>query len=506
MEKDERILFILTAVLILLFPLLIFLSFLKTPTGMVPATGGNVSHVDVQSQEEYYWKGFYGNISSSYPKDYALLNYSSQNITHIDLGISTCGYEELFATSSNITNLSDLVPASPSDIDDLIGVPAYSPYSGTSIFIHNHTFLIDGSNISLYSTFTYGAGVNYSLGILKKGTDIVFVTLVQKNTTSFNSRQADYQMMLPVPVAGSLNYTFQTPTCLEIDKLHPIASLADDNKSIIITWQDIGADNYSIYITDNLSAGFYYNNSNISNLTGQMWIDYNASKAKTRFYQVSGTMNNIEFIGNDTIGKVDMKIYNSTQIPGEIEFNIISFPVIPKNKSLNNVFRWSKPGDTIMTYNPFKLPDPGFDGSIRFAGPTYWSGAISEINVSKAYWLGIVSQNYTLTFVGTVPTGNISIPIYHSTQIPGEVELNSIGWNSPFKKCNLSSLLSPNSTTGDTMMIYNPAKVPDPGFDGVMKFAEPFGWTGDFDCLQPGEGLIFGITDKDYEWEYDRGP
>lgn len=279
------------------------------------------------------------------------------------------------------------------------------------------------------------------------------------------------------------------------------AYLADDDETIIVTWPNFTADMYYFFITDNISQGFDYANPDASGPALFNYTDNTAKDVQQRYYSLI-----VEKLGNNftldkVVGKFDIPIYHSTQIPGDVEVNTISFPLEPYNKSIQNIFRWSSPFDTIMTYNPLKMPNPGFDGVI-LAG--IWFGDFDEINVTKSYWLGIVDTPYNLTIVGAVPEDPISVHIYNSTQIPGEIEINTIAYHSVYYNCNLSSILYSNVTDGDTVMTYNPEKLPNPGFDGVIYFNPT--WMGQFSCLEPGKGYTFGIVGQEYDWEYDPIP
>jgi hypothetical protein len=273
----------------------------------------------------------------------------------------------------------------------------------------------------------------------------------------------------------------------------------------MLRWRNVPHDNFSIYITDNISESFTWGIPNVTGLNTNEWNDTNASDAQQRYYKVAIWNSGVEYTSNETVGKFEIPVYVADQIPTHVEFNTISFPLRPTNTSVRNIFRWSQPGDTVTTYNPLKAPDPTFDGAV-YLGNDMWFGDFSEINVSKGYWLGVVSVPYNLTVAGTVPSDNISIYLYQSTQTPGDVELNTAAWHSAYKICNLSSVLSPSASDGDTIMIYNTFKAPDPGFDGAQYIMALPGWFGQLDCLEPGKGYTFGIVNTPYTWEYDPEP
>ena len=302
---------------------------------------------------------------------------------------------------------------------------------------------------------------------------------------------------------GLVQFTVVTP----ITDINLSAYLHQDNSTVVLTWANMSQDNVSIFITNNISEGFNYGNPNVTGLTGFSWSDPNAYKVQQRYYKAGVWNNDVFTLIDSTMGKFDIPIYHSTQIPGEVEFNTISLPLRPSNLSLNNIFRWSENGDSIGTYNPFKAPDPGFDSSLYFSGLGWW-GDIVEINVTKTYWLGLVDTAYNLTVVGEVPTEHIKVHLYRSTQIPTEVEFNTVGWHSVYKRCNMTAVLGPGSanvTDGDVIAVYNPFKTPDPGFDSSIYFSG-LGWWGEITCLEPGKGYTFGIVQNEYDWEYDPEP
>jgi hypothetical protein len=306
-----------------------------------------------------------------------------------------------------------------------------------------------------------------------------------------------------VSSAGTVSLTILKPPP-DMDMLNLTAELAPDNVTVTLRWHDISRDNFSVYITDNISEGFQYAFPNITGLTTTVWNDTNASQAQQRYYKIGVWNTGIENVSNETVGKFEIPIYVADQIPTHVETNTISLPLRPNNLSIGNIFRWSQPGDTIATYNPLRLPDPTFDGAVFFGGS--WIGDFSEINVTRGYWLGVVTVPYNLTVVGTVPVDNISFYMYVSNQNPGDVEINTAAWHSSYKVCNLSAVLSPSATDGDTVMVYDPFNVPDPGFDGIQYMPGMGGWFGQFECLEPGRGYTFGIVNNAYTWEYDPEP
>ena len=224
---------------------------------------------------------------------------------------------------------------------------------------------------------------------------------------------------------GSVSFIIMRP----LSEINFDSYLAFDNESIVLIWNNLSQDNVSIFITNNITAGFNYGSPNVTNITTFNWTDTTAKNDPQRYYRLGIWNGGIFNVSDNIEGKFDIPIYSSNQIPGDVEFNTISLPLLPNNLSMNNIFRWSANGDTIGTYNPFKMPFPGFDASMFFTGLGWW-GDLTEINVTKTYWLSMVSTPYNLTIVGKVPTENITVHLVNSTQIPGEVEFNTFAWHS----------------------------------------------------------------------------
>jgi hypothetical protein len=300
--------------------------------------------------------------------------------------------------------------------------------------------------------------------------------------------------------ATNVQVAFTLLKRMDLSQLNLSADLSwDDNSTIVLSWSNLSADNYSVWISDNVSD--LLNDSalgvpNVSGITDLNWSDPTSGSVSERYYRLGITLNNLQNLSLETVGKLDYFIYDANLSTSHIEFNIISFPLEPTNKSLSNIFRWSRQGESIMTYNTSRR---GMDGAIYMAGNWFSPQNMLEIDVGKSYYIEPFKYNYTMTFTGRVPTENQTKFINISDQNPLFVEINNVGWHSAFRKCGMNDLLSNDSSNGDTVMWYNPVTR---GMDGTQNFGGTWFSFG-LNCMEPGKGYIFGIVNNPYNWTYD---
>jgi hypothetical protein len=177
---------------------------------------------------------------------------------------------------------------------------------------------------------------------------------------------------------------------------------------------------------------------------------------------------------------------NVTLSPG---FNIVSCPLWATDPSgatdntISNLFGVNTNGQykkwQIYGWDPTSSP-PGFlDESGTPAG--WVAGGTQTINPGQAVWVENPSNaTYTVTFVGTVPTGLVTNPIYPgynliSTIVPasGDIVTNSIMnyTNTPTKK--------------DTVYTYNPLTT---NFTTYSAAGNPATWVATGDPILPSVG------------------
>ncbi|RMF06442.1 hypothetical protein D6764_02285, partial [Candidatus Woesearchaeota archaeon] len=180
--------------------------------GRIVAEAGNVTRLDVNKQEPAsWWDGIYGRLTTLQgASNYTVTGGSvaALNLTVLDIGYFLKPSMNIYAGTVKSINFSALVPANTTEVDSFMGISPSDPLSATSTFVNKTNFTVNNVSMELYSTFTNSPDEKFDLGILKdKNTgEIVFVTHVKPNGTSFNGNTADYQMMLPLKNASSTLY------------------------------------------------------------------------------------------------------------------------------------------------------------------------------------------------------------------------------------------------------------------------------------------------------------
>jgi len=280
------------------------------------------------------------------------------------------------------------------------------------------------------------------------------------------------------------------------------AMLGSDNRSIILTWNDQGHDNVSIFITDDYSAGFDLV-PNITNVTIMNWTDTTAGDVPQRFYRIRVFQGGASYFANNTVGKYDIPIRYADGTPATYELNQVSLPLIPTNNSFEDIVRWSSPGDIVLRFNTSDLGATfqGWETNIRLAG--VWIKNFDSLSNLEGYVFINVLNPYNLTIVGDVPTGPVTIPMYPVSGSPTGYEMMLLGWNSLDTNCNLAAAL--NTAEADTVLWFNTT---DQGamYAGWETYLQIMGtWFPNNGCMYPGVGYRFLSINNPYNWTYNRG-
>ena len=280
------------------------------------------------------------------------------------------------------------------------------------------------------------------------------------------------------------------------------AKLANDNQTIILSWNNQSQDNVSIYYTDNYSAGF--GAPNITGLTALNWTDAAAGSVQQRFYKLKIFQLGTSYFANNTVGKYDIPIRFANGNPANYELNQISFPLIPFNNTVEDIARWSRSGDIILRFNTSEAVGGMFEGwetNIKMGGT--WIKNFETFSPLEGYVFINVIQPYNLTIVGKVPTGQATIPMHITTGSPGAYEMMLLGWNSLTTNCNLSVALN-TTTDANTVLWFNTT---DQGvtYAGWETYLQMFGnWFPANGCMYPGIGYRFASISNAYNWTYDK--
>jgi hypothetical protein len=299
------------------------------------------------------------------------------------------------------------------------------------------------------------------------------------------------RILLPPPSMNTLNLT---------------ATLESDNESVRLSWHNVSNDNFSIYITDDINAGFDYGAPNLSGLTDTTWVDTNASDVRQRYYKIGIWNTGVEYASNETVGKYEIPIYYADGNPAGYELNQISLPLIPGNLSFNNIARWGTDGDIVLRFNTTNLGGTfvGWETKMKIGGQ--WFGGAGEFeyfNPLEGFVFVNVQTPYNLTIVGTVSqeVASISMPAVSGT--PATYEMSLLGWNSIYKNCNLTLAL--NTTTPPEIMVWFNTTNTGSNYEG-WQTDMIFGgtWFPADGCMLPGYGYRFLQIGTPYTWQYNR--
>ena len=208
--------------------------------------------------------------------------------------------------------------------------------------------------------------------------------------------------------------------------------LDDNNETIILIWENLSQDNVSIYMTNNLSAGFDYGNPNITGITILNWSDPTANTVSERYYRIGISNMGIFNLSENIVGKYDI---NLTTVNGR--WNYISLPLVPYNNSRSEILKGiSGSYDWIYEYIP-----SGGNYSYRF--DTFSTGNIHNLDANKCY---IVQATNDITFT-VVGDDNSAID---EELITNNGRWNYVGWINEITARNIAT----GSIAGDFDWIY----------------------------------------------------
>jgi hypothetical protein len=293
------------------------------------------------------------------------------------------------------------------------------------------------------------------------------------------------------------------------------ATLADDNESIVLDWNDVGyADSYNIYIIDSFSDEFGPT-PDVSGLTDSNYTDSSAGDKRTRFYKIAAVRGSANKTTIKIVGKYKVELVNNTN--SATDWNLISLPLNITNFELNNGTNNGydlpvKPLYCIKSlwyYNSttgeFKRTD--YNGSAWI--PAAGSENFTSLESGRGYWAE-VNQSCNLTFVGEIPTTNLTIRL--------DEGWNLVGWYSS----NSSNLPMTSAATGWSQPEppYYPVNVNPSGavraidrynsitdrFEVTLHYGGNWGWwpssnNPDFTALEPTRGYYFDVAPA-ATWEH----
>ncbi|RME53635.1 DUF87 domain-containing protein [Candidatus Woesearchaeota archaeon] len=202
-------------------------------------------------------------------------------------------------------NLASVTPATPAEIDALLGYDASDFMSGTRTFTETITVTLGSTTLTVPATYTMkineSPSATFSTGILRDGNGEVFlVSKIVDFQTGFNGRIYNYQMLVPIPNNGSATtwYFWSDPNdvCPEAGN-----GTVTGTGSVIgnVTDQDGNRlENVIVHVADKSSATNANGEYNVSDVKEGTWTIFAVKEG----YQV--------YYGNVTVTDGNTTIHN----------------------------------------------------------------------------------------------------------------------------------------------------------------------------------------------------
>ena len=285
-------------------------------------------------------------------------------------------------------------------------------------------------------------------------------------------------------------------------------TLASDNESINLSWNSVSyAESYSIYIIDNFTDTFS-SIANVSGITHTNYTDYNAANKSQRFYKIAAVKGSVNKTTIKTVGKYEFELINNSN--AVTDWNLISLPLNVTNFILNNGSNNGsdlrvKPLNCIKslwfynaTIGEFKRTDYNGSAWITAAG----SENFTSLEAGRGYWAE-VNQTCNLTFVGEVPTSNITTNLSNNMTPAWQV----VGWYSP-NSSKLPTNYQPSYPVAvnpinsvKTIDRYNPVTDKFEVTTHFVVSGSDWGWfpsanNRDFTALDPTRGYYFEVINN----------
>jgi hypothetical protein len=162
-------------------------------------------------------------------------------------------------------------------------------------------------------------------------------------------KAGEFEQMPLKKMTGRVTTGYVNITILRsLTELNVRAKLEPDDRTVTLFWEDIGQENVSIYITDDLESGFDYGHPNASGITGYNWSDPTAGDAIQRFYKIGIHRLGVFNVTVPTVGKYQIEVKEADGDPTGFEINQISLPLIPYNESFEDIVRSANNGDIVL--------------------------------------------------------------------------------------------------------------------------------------------------------------
>ncbi|MBW2982686.1 hypothetical protein KY327_00105 [Candidatus Woesearchaeota archaeon] len=329
-----------------LFVLLVVVTFLAwSPrlTGRVAVTaeGGQTTRLDVGSViGASSWLGVAGELTPSGSE--GSFSLPGGDVVRLNLSYGSFSNDTLVVASTvPDPDWSDVSAASLAEVDSWMGNAGSEPDAAgnTLTFLHNVTF--GGSDVEAWSAVTESVSGAYVTSVLSDGSGLLFVTSPM-SASGFDGAPTDFQLLLPVNSSGSVDVSFfvfeqysppDSNVSLACDVMVNLtASLASDNESVVVSWDDVpGASGYEVlYVNDSGDGSLDFSSPSVVPAGGSSsWTD--VSPSDERFYRLRLLDGGDSCIANGTAGTLGINLTP--------EYNLVSTPFISEDDRVPEVLR-----------------------------------------------------------------------------------------------------------------------------------------------------------------------
>jgi hypothetical protein len=287
-----------------------------------------------------------------------------------------------------------------------------------------------------------------------------------------------------------------------LEELDLRARLEPDNSTVTLFWGEVGQDNVSIFITDDIFGGFDYGSPNATVVSAFNWSDPSAGNVPERYYRLGIYRQGIMNISQSVAAKYQIEVRHADGDPTGYEINQVSLPLIPYNDTFEDIAKFASDGDIVLRFNTTDTGSTfsGWETNLRMGN--IWLKQFDRWDYREGYVFIAVDHNYNMTIVGEVPRGEITIPMHVATGSPAGFEMMLLSWNSLRTECDLDLAL--NTTDADSILWFNTTEIGGQyeGWQTYLRFGNS--WFPSEACMRPGYGYRFPSIENEYNWTYDR--
>ncbi|MFP4523855.1 MAG: hypothetical protein ACLFO2_00870 [Candidatus Woesearchaeota archaeon] len=372
-----------------LFVLLVVVTFLAwSPrlTGRVAVTaeGGQTTRLDVGSVTgASSWLGVAGELTPSGSE--GSFSLSGGDVMRLNLSYGSFSNDTLVVASTvPDPDWSDVSAASLSEVDSWMGNAGSEPDAAGNTLTSLHNVTFDGSDVEAWSAVTESVSGAYVTSALSDGSGLLFVTSPM-SASGFDGAPTDYQLLLPVNSSGSVDVSFfvfeqdsppDSNVSLACDvAVNLTASLASDNESVVVSWDDVpGASGYEVLYVNESDGSLDFSSPSVVPVDGSSsWTD--SSPGAERYYRLRLLDGGDSCMANGTAGTMALNL--------SPEYNLVSTPFVMENASVNETLR-SIDGDYVSVFE-FDNDKKGYEYYLIVGDNIFKT--FNTLKPGKGYWI-----------------------------------------------------------------------------------------------------------------------